>query len=235
MILIDDRIGSKELYPLLKGLDRTLTRLSAGDVAIRGNGPTGPVMIGVERKKLPDLIACMHDGRFTGHQAIGMINSYYRNYLVVEDEAAVDRHGELKVRRGKRWVAASKKGKVTNQQIENFITSVEEMMGFRCRFTKDINATCRFIVALHAWWSKEYDQHTACLTMHRDAGIWSKSPITQQMAQCIDSVGVKRGKEISKYFKNPKAMGNGEVEDWEGIDGIGPNMAKRIHRLMRSG
>ena len=73
-ITVDPRAGSADLFEPLKArkLPVRLSKLEAGDVAFIGNGPEGrPVPVGIEYKKLPEMLGCFRD-RFAGHQIIGM-------------------------------------------------------------------------------------------------------------------------------------------------------------------
>jgi ERCC4-type nuclease len=58
--------------------------LQFGDFAFEGNGPDGTISIGVERKTLHDLLNCIDDARYAGHQRVGMKQMYTISYLLVE-------------------------------------------------------------------------------------------------------------------------------------------------------
>ena len=75
MILVDSREGSKQLQPLLR--DSKLTRLEFADFAFTGSDRDGRIsQIGIEYKTLPDVLSCIADGRFAGHQLPGMMKAY---------------------------------------------------------------------------------------------------------------------------------------------------------------
>lgn len=92
MILIDDRAGSKDLihHPPLNILG-SLCKLSgsgsgdtksSADACFTGQGPEGPILIGIEVKALPDLISSIDSGRLQGTQIPAMLSSYDICYLV---------------------------------------------------------------------------------------------------------------------------------------------------------
>ena len=73
MILIDPREGSKDLLPLMPLGLAHLSALPYTDACWNGLGPGGAaVIVGVERKRVGDMLACLKDGRFVGHQLPGM-------------------------------------------------------------------------------------------------------------------------------------------------------------------
>ena len=77
MILIDSRIGSVEFEKQLPKDIAQVTQLEYADFMFNGLGPNNEIWsIGVERKAIGDLISCMFDNRFTGHQLPGLQNEY---------------------------------------------------------------------------------------------------------------------------------------------------------------
>lgn len=93
MILVDTRAGSKELIEPLeaRGLPVDPVTLEFGDVAFEGRGEHGKaVFVGIEYKKLSELVQAMNDGRFAGHQLPGMVQTYDYRYLLVEGELLIN-------------------------------------------------------------------------------------------------------------------------------------------------
>ena len=65
-------------------------------MSFTGQGPNGPVSVGIEYKRMGDALACMVGGRFTGHQLPGLRQSYQQYWLLVE--GAVDVRRKMVVR-----------------------------------------------------------------------------------------------------------------------------------------
>src|SRR3990170_3568798 len=83
---IDTRAGSNELIDPLSNLGVPVESgiLASGDIEILGNGPNGtPLLVGIEYKKIPDLIACVRSGRFAD-QLRGMRDTYLISWLLIE-------------------------------------------------------------------------------------------------------------------------------------------------------
>lgn len=78
---------SKESCPDCRATGRQLCTLNSGDVAIPGNGPSGPVLVGVEVKTFSDLISSMDSGRLQATQIPLMYEDYpdERWILVIGD------------------------------------------------------------------------------------------------------------------------------------------------------
>ena len=85
MILIDNRTGSKELFPLFPKGSAKLCHLPFGDFSFVGNGPDEmPLNIGIERKQIREVAGEMSAGRLVGHQVPGLLATYQVVYLIVE-------------------------------------------------------------------------------------------------------------------------------------------------------
>lgn len=106
MIEIDDREGASSRQSHLdiptflraRGVPHVVKHLPFGDAAFIGQGPEGrPVSVGVEIKAVSDLIQCMVDDRFVGHQLPGLRNTYEQTYLVIEGPYRPGADGVLEV------------------------------------------------------------------------------------------------------------------------------------------
>jgi len=113
MIHVDPRAGSGQFRDYLnnevkfRGKKKIAMhgQLPFGDFFIPGNGPEGRITVGVELKRVADLIQCMKDGRLTGHQIPGMLRMYDWSVLLVYDEwQGKPQTGILQVKRGRKWV-----------------------------------------------------------------------------------------------------------------------------------
>ena len=85
-VQVDDRVGSRELLPELKRLHipAEKVRLPFADAAFEGNGPAGPVKVGIERKTIYDLMQSMTTGRLSAHQLPGLVQNFDHRWIVVE-------------------------------------------------------------------------------------------------------------------------------------------------------
>ena len=91
MLILDDRESNRpagrELITALRRYDIELStnvRLAFGDAMFAGNGESGECFVGVEHKRLGDLITSMKDRRLSGHQLRGLWQSYDYVFLFAE-------------------------------------------------------------------------------------------------------------------------------------------------------
>ncbi len=238
MITIDNRIGSKELYRHIPHNMCRLDRLEFGDVAFTGKGKDkSTVLIGIERKTIGDFVNSMSTGRLSGHQLIGLSNSYDYSYIIIEGMWRGDKDGMLEVYNGKRWKKLSfGRREWYYNGVEGLIETLSLQGGMQVRKTYGMSkiaclrATAGKIMELHHYWnSKEYEEHRSHLQFNRsDAIALTKQSLVRRVANQLSGVGWKRAKEIDKHFNSVVSMCVSDEQDWFNIEGIGKTLSKQI-------
>lgn len=176
MLLIDNRAGSKDLYPLLvgRGLPCSLTRMDYGDVAFLGVGHNEiPIQVGIEVKTVQDVVNSLATGRFAGHQLPGLVNSYDQVWLLIEGLwRANAKTGILESR------IIHKNGKVDWHPIQagtrrfmyadllSWLFTVTTKGGIRWCAVSNWNEATIWLSGLYAWWTKGWDNHQSHLAFH---------------------------------------------------------------------
>ena len=163
MILIDSRIGSKELIPLFAPYDVPVreSTLEFGDFSHLGNGPEGLIWIGYERKVLTDMIESMRLNRLGGYQFPGCFETYQVTHLVVEGIWRIGRTGIVEIPRSGEW----KPQYIGNQtilgsELDHFIATHVYKRGIVIERTANRDQTVELIVSRYKWWNdKTWDQH----------------------------------------------------------------------------
>lgn len=237
MILIDDRAGSVELSAHLP--EALVVRLEYGDVMITGQGPDGEVDVGIERKRIGDLVNSMTSGRLSGHQVPGMLEAYYHSYLIVEGQWKENKcNGELITRRGKDWAPLNRGGyKYSATGIWQYIMTLEQMCGMTVRVTKDIHDTCYTVQQIHRWWEKDWEKHTGHLQMHKQgperAALGVRKPsLLRRMASELPGVGWKRSLEVERRFGTIECLMLATETELMEIEGIGKVTAREMYKAM---
>lgn len=176
MIFVDARVGSNHLAEPLKdrGLPVEVVDLPFGDVMFEGRGiGDKPINIGIELKKLNDLVASLRSGRLVDHQIPGMIGPegvYAYAWLVIEGQYRMNKAGQLLGQSGGSWRPIP--GRMTVSELEKQILTLENCMGVHVRFTNREDDTVSFLQNLYRWWTdKPMDAHTSHLAMHQPTGI----------------------------------------------------------------
>jgi len=239
LILVDDRTGAIELAPLL-GSPSVTCRLEYADFAWSGNGPEGPVDVGVERKSLLDLLQSMTTGRLSGHQMVGLTTQYDWVYLLIEGIWRPDKDSGILQRINKRgrWVAATQGARrFMARDVYNFTNTLGIMCNVITVTTSSRWETGKWLDANHGWWQKDWDKHKSHLQFHKPVthAHLSKPNLVTRLASQFDGVGWDKAKKIGSHFAMAEDLIFATKEELMDIDGIGPKIAESIVSQMLTG
>lgn len=242
-IIVDDRTGSDRLgrYLTKSRQPVRMARLQFGDVAFTGNGPDGrPISIGIEYKVISDVLTCITDGRFAGHQLPGLVSHYEIPVLLIEGATRPDpTTGILQVRHPKGFWYNAKGGnrEFAYRDLQHWIFTLMFKAGIRVLRTHDIQETTAQVISLFTWWtSKEWADHRSHLAMVdqlRDQTLLFRPTLVRRMAKELPGVGWDRSGKVSMRFKSVLEMVLADEGDWRAIDGIGPKTASQVCAAMR--
>lgn len=229
MILVDPRAGSADYEQPLRALGAPVEscQLEFGDCAFYGSGRA----VGVELKKIHDILACITTGRFAGHQLPGMARDYNEVYLVIEGLWRPNpEDGVLEVLRGK-WVPV----KVGNRtwmyrDFAAFLTTIEVKGGARVIRSGSEDETARIVHGLYQWW-QDVDSHRSHLALNRsgrDVALFTRPTLVRRVAAELPGVGFDRSGMIAGHFSTVRAMVDAKVGEWTKLPGIGKKLAAGI-------
>lgn len=234
MILVDDQSGSKDLFPYIKSINPAtiLTRLDPpfGDIAWIGEAEGGgSTRVGVEYKKINDVLDCMIDGRFAGHQLPGLVNTYQRVYLLVEfGYTRWDRVGGGLQRwqpdgKGKGWWRDVLRGgrSFTYRDLEHWFTTMEEFAQLRIVKTPDEYESARWVTSKYSWWTgKGWDEHDSIKQFHvprPPVAAFAKPGIVRRVVKELHDVGWERSGPIAEHFGSVIRAATASADEWAGI------------------
>lgn len=223
MLLIDPREGSKELIEPLKrlGLDVEACHLDFGDVAFVGRGEQGaPLNIGIEYKKLPDLVSSIKTERLQGLQLPGMRAAhpgtdplYDLAWLLVQGELVYDARGTLMRHAGRRSFKPMA-GHLTVDQLFKRLTVMHVRGGLNPMWVKDRRDAVRWIAALYRTFTdRDLDKHKSHLGIYRAPTL---VPLTQteDTLRTLPGVGPAVARAAAKRFGTIYGAIVASIEDW---------------------
>lgn len=236
MITVDDRIGSSELAgPLRKlGCKVKVTRLEFADFAFYGHGPKGQCHIGIERKKVDELVNCMTDTRFTGHQIPGLLRTYADRYLIIEGRYWPSPAGVLIVN-GREAGFGLKRFMYAD--LEHFIMSVRRKAGLSIVPTHSEKDTAWWVHTCYTWYQKPWEQHKSVYAIDEvkaDSAILDERTLLRRLAAQLPGIGWTRSKAVEDHFGSVHEMFTSRVADWKEIKGIGTGIARNVVRAIRA-
>ncbi len=245
MIFVDYRQGSHELVAPLQalGLPVEETTLEFGDVAFEGRGEGGkPVSIGIEFKKLGELVQALRTQRLQGYQLKGMRKAFDYSYLFVEGELLYDTKGGLLRRKGKGRVFTPLAGQMSVAEIWKRIYVLHLRGGLNPVWTVNRGDTLQAISALyHTWVDTDLDAHKSHLGIYNAPSLVPISEFRRAVS-AWPSVGYRTSLAIEKQFGGSlKRAVNASVGTWANIQTvddkgkarkIGMKVALQIHTFL---
>lgn len=253
MLIVDRR---EDTLGLFKPFDVEVesAELDSADYCFIGNGADAdrPLLIGIERKKIRDLINSMRDRRLSGSQAPDMAMTYDRRYLVIEGIWGTGKTGAIEELCGREWrsLTGSKRAPVLAREVDSFLSSMEEFFGFNIWKTRNAWETVAWIVSKYKYWSKPYADH------HTHEQIYAPVPdgagrrmrfvsLEEQIRRELGEAGVlcwrmaaqipgidRRAEAVAREFKHSGKLHEATVKELMRVEGIGKIIAKRAVELM---
>lgn len=237
MIIVDNRTGSVELAPKLRHIGAAVIedRLDSGDFAFEGFTWKGRGAIGIERKTVSDLVACMKDARYTEGQLPRMLETYHESWLVVEGiwyEHPSD--GSLTYKQG----FQERLTRVPYTAVDKYLYSVARIGGVRIIQTTGIPQTCRRILDLYHHCQKPMDEHSTFQGFRTDGSVTDtikngNKPLTVLWAKELEGVGWVKANRFAEVFGSGHELANADVSQLAKVKGVSRKMAQDIWKRIR--
>lgn len=247
MILIDYREESRTqkakntdlIDPIRRigGVTVEQAALDYGDASFIGNGPDGPVIVGIERKKLHDILHCVDDGRLSGHQLVGMRGpvsegGYDVRVLMVEGHwKPHDNKGVLMESHEGHAFGYCKPGgrAVMYNKLYRYLISVQ-LSGVIVCYSRDAFNTAFNIVEWHEYFDKPFIEHTSMMEMHKISipTLNGKPSLLRKWAASLTDVGLKTSELFERKFRKPITLANADEQDFLSVPGVGVKTARQI-------
>lgn len=241
MILLDSRGGQNQDYinTLIGhvrkiGVSIETTQLQFGDVAFEGKGPDGTIMVGIELKKLHDILNCIDDSRYN-MQRIGMKNMYQVSALYVEGHWKPHDGNGLLMEGFNGGVSFGyckhRTGRPMYAKLRRYLYSVS-LSGVLVCHTRDAFHTAYDICELFHYFQKKWQDHTSLLETQKlnIPQLARKPTLVRKWAADLSDVGVKLSMEAERHFRKPITLATADESEWLKLPGVGVKTAQQIVR-----
>lgn len=220
MILVDYREGSKDLIkPLQKrGLPVTEADLDAGDLAFVGRGEGGtPVSIGIEHKKVADLVQSIRTERLQGHQLGKMRAEYFMSYLFIEGELLYDERGRL-LRRSRHGRPKVMPGSMGIGELLKRVYVLQLCGGLHPWWSATQRDTVLALEMLYrVWTDTDLDKHKSHIAVYQPPPPVPISQLRQTLCS-LPGVKVAVSKAAEQTFGSIRAAVNAPVKAWAALE-----------------
>lgn len=241
MILVDYREdskvkGSRGLWDDLKHTNLPIEKahLDGGDLMFIGNGPDGEVSVGVEFKKIRDLLQSIRTSRLQGHQFHKLADYEFR-YLLVEGEWRHNESGMVTLR-GKFGQWAPAPGRFSASELDKTLIGFPLRAGVYVWPVATRKDSILWLESLYRdFTDKPWDDHTSHTGIHRPAPLVPISGFRQAVTT-FPRIGIKTSLTVEKHFKGSlRRAVAARPKEWEKIEGIGKESAERIDSFLEGG
>ena len=238
MLLVDYREGSAELLEPLRRMG--LPAENAGppgidaDLSWEGYDAGKLISVGVEFKKLEELIASLRTARLQGHQLLKMRDEqtgFTFNYLLIEGEWHEDTQGFMTKRIGRREFKRIP-GQMKASELRKRLNVLHLCGGLIRMHTQTRTQTLNEIADLyHAYTDGDLRDHKSHIAVYRAPTL---VPISEfrKFFSTIDGLGLRKTLAVEQHFGGSirRAIGASKAE-WMKIEGIGPELASHVQRV----
>ena len=238
MILVDYREskegkGEPGLYEDLRktGLPLQIDNLDGGDLMFLGRGPAGKeVTVGVEFKKLRDLLSSLRTQRLQGHQLLELQAFDFR-FLLIEGEWIANDAGQICIRGYQGWKPAP--GGFSAAELDKTLLGLTLRAGVLVKETSVRRETVRWLQSLYRNFNDVgWEDHHSHTGVYRPPTLVKPSPF-RNFIMGLPGIGVKTSKAVEAYFKgSPRRAVAARASEWAQVDGIGKKGAETIDRFL---
>lgn len=230
MLLVDSRIGSKELTAYLPDGSYQLTYLDAGDVALLGFGPDGPMTypIVIERKKVYDLLDSFITGRLNS-QLQKMAPNYKQVYLIIEGRFRVNKDTQhILVPNKLNGKTVWRESRTPYAAIDNYLNTLVDEVHVKLKYSYDLQETAWQVWDIYTHSNTEKHSSHLKLDTTWEVNPFMPASFEKRIAAQLDGIGDIKAGDVASYFSSARDMANAEETTWKDIPGIGKVLAKRI-------
>lgn len=219
--------GSVEFERPLRrlGLPTRVRTMKFGDFAFYGQGPTGTVRVGIERKTIGEMVGDDSQRRFVGHQLPGLIERYDYRFLIVEGLTKVDPHwGSLlegkEVKQGKMvvWFEAGwGRGRQTFEHYTKRDLTLRLKAALHVLRSANREETAFLLHALYGWFQKDWKAHKSAFKVEEaqpDAAILDERTMRRKTFNQWPYISWERSARVSRVFRSVTEASNATVEQW---------------------
>lgn len=250
MIDLDHRIGSGELLRKFApyGVAVNKTVLAFGDMAWEGWGPNGLCLVGVERKRIDDLLQSIHSKRLSGYQLPGIVEHYDFGYLVVEGIWRTGEGGQLVVWEGdgRGWTRRN----MMARGVHNYLTTLSVQCGVNVWRTGKAQETVEYVVDQYRYWTeKKWEEHRAHQAVYLGKqegkrlrlGLAGRGKMNralgpvEKVALVMPGMGEELAYRVGKKFGSVRGMCEADEGKWREVKGVGKVKAGEYVEWLNAG
>lgn len=241
MILADAAVGSHELIGRInkRGVKCEKENLPFGDFMFEGNTDIGTSMIGIERKKVPDMMDCIDSARYAGHQQIGMSKWFRFRFLIIEGIWKANHEDlTLMLMSGKEYRPfLHGRYRVRYSKLFRYLMSAQLTGGAYVIYSPSDTQTVINICEIYHFFQKKWADHTAMQAIYvPPIASFTTPTLLLEFLSRLDGLGTKLAPIAAKHFSRAGGTQSemiirvckADEVDWLRVEGLGPKVAAKL-------
>ena len=215
--------------------------LHAGDFYFPGEGPKGPCLVGIERKRIKDMLSSLRTGRLIGEQIPKLFTHYDYTILILEGTFRTNWHSGLLEDKYGRDYSPVLVGSTNflGLELESAIASLLAATPIRYIRTRTPKETVEWIVSLNHAFSKPWDQQLAKVTAIHQPEQYAtvgKASTVRRLSYALSGLGWEKSGAIEQNFgsfwdvmsTNPNCPCIRPAKDYTRLPGFGKVLSQRV-------
>ena len=189
-----------------------------------------PIKFAGDRKKVPDLLACVDDGRHLQQIRNAYEGGIDRQCLIVEGLIKEDIDGKVKQRKGAHPV------ETTYKQLMAYLNQIQALMGVQVYYTRSLRETISRIYHLYLMYQEPPEDHTSLKKFYVPPmpSVTMKPSLMRRVAKELTYVSWDRSDVVEKEFNTIEEMASADKARWMTIPGIGETIAHSAVRELQT-
>jgi ERCC4-type nuclease len=211
--------------------------LHAGDFMFTGSGPNDePVLIGIERKRMRDMVNSIRGGRLSGEQIPKLLRYDYA-YIIFESRWKTDWvTGQLMEKWGKSWepVFSGTRQIMGGLEVNSFLNDIRDHTPIQVIQTEEERQTVEVIMALAHSWSKPWSKRHHHSDIHRPDKqvLVDKASTVRRVLFTLNGVGWEKSGAAEQVFSTVEELVMASPKDLEKIPGFGRKISKQVYEQL---
>lgn len=215
--------------------------LPAGDFCFAGEGPNGDCLIGVERKRIKDMLSGLRTGRLSGEQIPKLLSHYDYSFILLEGTFRTNWYsGVLEDKYGKDYSPVLVgKSTFSGLELESAVASILACTPIRYIRTRTERDTVEWLVSLNHAFSKPWDQQMSKVTAIHQPEQYAtvgKASTVRRVAHALTGLGWERSGTLDQNYgsvwdmvsTDPDCLCVRPAKDYTKLPGFGKVLSQRV-------
>ena len=239
-IFITKHKNDADMIPLIGAIGNPIP-LTYGDFFFFGLWDDGrEIRVSGERKKLGDLVSCIHTGRHLQQLRDARGQGYEFHFLIIEAEMRPNpKTGLLQHRLYGKWmnfllIPDNPKSTIEYFRVDDYLNEIAWYAGVVIKYSSSAKETANQVIGIYEMFQKVPEDHTSLNKFYTPpepvvSFLLGRPGLLRRIVKEYEGIGWERSLEVETFFEgHVKAFDQASAAELQKIDGIGKKLAQSI-------